>query len=363
MAEALVSLLIEHFGSMALEPIEEEVRLVKGVDEDVANLKTNLEDIQAVLEDAEQKQLNDASLKRWLDKLKNATHDMDDVLDEWNTAILEFKIKKEEEAENNASSSNKKVCFPMPSSCFCFTRVKRLTLRRDIALKIKELNQDLDRIAKDKEKYNLNIKRVVERPERRQTTFLIDETKVQGRDKDKSLLICKLLRESSDDGSRLDITPIVGMGGLGKTTLAQLAYNDETIKTHFDKRIWVCVSDPFEEVKIAKAIIEGLGNSAPSSVELNALVHCIHESVAGKRFLLILDDLWLEDYSRWETFYVALKNGAIGSKILVTTRKQEVSIMMGAATHQISLERLSEEHCWLIFSQLAFMEGTTEKRA
>ncbi|EXB87362.1 Putative disease resistance protein RGA4 [Morus notabilis] len=183
MAEALVSLLIEHFGSMALERIEEEVRLVKGVDEDVANLKTNLEDIQAVLEDAE---------------------------------------------------------------------VKRLTLRRDIALKIKELNQDLDRIAKDKDKYNLNIKRIVERPEHRQTTFLIDETKVQGRDEDKSLLISKLLSESSDDERRLDIIPIVGMGGLGKTTLAQLAYNDETIKTHFDKRIWVCVSDPFEEVKIAE---------------------------------------------------------------------------------------------------------------
>ncbi|EXB55143.1 Putative disease resistance protein RGA4 [Morus notabilis] len=277
MAEALVSLLIEHFGSMALERIEGEVRLVKGVDEDVANLKTNLEDIQAVLEGAEQKQLNDASLKRWLDKLNNAAHNMDDVLDEWNTAILEFKIKKEEEAENNASSSNKK------------------------------------------------------------TTFLIDETKVQGRDEDKSLLISKLLSESSDDGRRIDIIPIVGMGGLGKTTLAQLAYNDETIKTHFDKRIWVCVSDPFEEVKIAKAIIEGLGSSGPSSVELNALVRCIHESVEGKKFLLVLDDVLLEDYSRWETVHVALQNGAIGSTILVTTRKQEVSIMMGAATHQISL--------------------------
>ena len=109
MAEALVSLLIKHLGSLALERIGEEVRLVKGVKEDAANLKTNLEDIQALLEDAEKKQLEDVSVRRWLDKLKNASHDMDDVLDEWNTAIIEHQIKKEEKD----GDEQKKVCLNM----------------------------------------------------------------------------------------------------------------------------------------------------------------------------------------------------------------------------------------------------------
>ena len=194
MAEGLVLTLIQTLGPLALERLGEEVSLVKDVEKEVANLMTNLEDIQVLLKDAEEKQLIDPSVRRWLDKLKNASHDMDDVLDEWSTAILEHKVNKEEEEDDdeNAFFSIKKVCFPMLSSCFCFTAVDRLILRRDIALKIKELNEDLDRIAKEKDRYNLIIKTVVAQPERPKTICLIDETKTFGRDKDKSVLVSKL---------------------------------------------------------------------------------------------------------------------------------------------------------------------------
>ncbi|KAL5555612.1 hypothetical protein UlMin_037848 [Ulmus minor] len=227
-AEALVSLLVENLGSLALQWIGEEVKLVKGVKGEVSNLKTNLEDIQAVLEDAEKKKLKKdcAAVKRWVEKLEGVSYDMDNVLDEWNTAILDYKIRKEE--GEDLLAPKKEVCFPMPS-CFCSPKVNRLGSRRKIARKVKDLNERLDRIAKDQVRFSLNTTTVEPPPYvPPKTTALIDEAETFGREKDKLNLVSKLL---SHPEQGLQVISIVGMGGLGKTTLARLAFNNEKVKS------------------------------------------------------------------------------------------------------------------------------------
>ncbi|PRQ24675.1 putative P-loop containing nucleoside triphosphate hydrolase, leucine-rich repeat domain, L [Rosa chinensis] len=164
-----------------------------------------------------------------------------------------------------------------------------------------------------------------------------------------------LLSESNLEGQNLTVIPIVGMGGIGKTTLSQLAYNDEKVKANFTKRIWVCVSDPFDELNIAKAIIGALdGNVNSISNDLEAFFQCVHKSIEGKKFLLVLDDVWNQDYRKWENLKLPLHNGAVGSKIIVTTRKEEVARMMGAPDNTINLKVLSEENCWSLFTRIAF---------
>ena len=93
----------------------------------------------------------------------------------------------------------------------------------------------------------------------------------------------KLLSETAEQPNAIQVISLVGMGGIGKTTLAQLAYNDADVINNFNIRIWVCVSDPFDEFRIAKAIIEDLDGSTPNLGELNSLCLPINDSIVGKK--------------------------------------------------------------------------------
>lgn len=139
MAEALISVALDQLVLIA----KREVRLVKNVKEDVSKLKSNLEAIKVVLEDAEKKRIGvDGAVMRWLDQLKDVSYDIDNVLDEWNTEILSSKIQKDD-------SHKKKVCIPLPT-CFSLTKLKLVGVRHEIAVEIKELSERLDKIEKER---------------------------------------------------------------------------------------------------------------------------------------------------------------------------------------------------------------------
>ncbi|BBN70384.1 NB-ARC domain-containing disease resistance protein [Prunus dulcis] len=179
--------------------------------------------------------------------------------------------------------------------------------------------------------------------------------KTFGRVDEKDKVVEKLLSGSGQGGATCLVIPITRTGGIGKTTLAKLAYNDEKVQAHFHTRIWVCVSDPFDEIKIAKAIIVGLTKETPHLNELQILKSIIHESVKGKKFLLVLDDVWRQDYGKWEQLKLLLQNGAVGSRILVTTQEEKVVSMVGAQ-HMVNLEVLREENCWALFYHIALAD-------
>ncbi|XP_004308875.1 PREDICTED: putative disease resistance protein RGA3-like [Fragaria vesca subsp. vesca] len=361
MAGVLVDVLLERLATLALDKIEQEMKLVVGVKKEIKNLTKKLEAIQAVLEDAEQRQVTEASVRRWLSELTEVSFDMDDVLDEWITKVLRHQLEKQEKQSSKALVTNKKkVYFPFPSSCLRFGKVDyQLFLRHEIAAKIKELNESLALIAQNKQdfKFQTTTRAVPELPQRSKTTSL-PHIRTFGRENEKNHIISKLLGGSSEENEVPLIIPIVGMGGMGKTTLAQLVYNDEDVKSYFDSRIWVCVSDPFEEIKIAKAIIEGLDRNSTSN-ELQTLTQCIYKLLEGKRFLLVLDDVWNPTRSQWEELIKPLQKGAMGSRVLVTTRNENVATLMKAKTQMILLKELSEVFCLSLFYNSADMDESS----
>nr|XP_011469806.1 PREDICTED: putative disease resistance protein RGA3 isoform X1 [Fragaria vesca subsp. vesca]XP_011469808.1 PREDICTED: putative disease resistance protein RGA3 isoform X1 [Fragaria vesca subsp. vesca] len=112
MAGVLVDVLLERFATLALDKIEQEMKLVVGVKQEIKNLTKKLEAIQAVLEDAEQRQVTEASVRCWLSELTEVSFDMDDVLDEWITKVLRRQLEKQEKQSSKALVSNKKKVLP-----------------------------------------------------------------------------------------------------------------------------------------------------------------------------------------------------------------------------------------------------------
>ncbi|KAL2243249.1 putative disease resistance protein RGA3 [Sesamum indicum] len=353
MAEAMVSIVLDRLADVIQRQIQEEVNLVRGVRKEVDYLSSKLNTIRNVLEDAERRRYKDKTIQSWLNKLEDVSYDIDDVLDEWNYAILKHQIER--------TSSKHEVCPFTPSSCFCFSSV---ATRRDIAKKIKGLKERLDGIVNEKDVFNFIVNQPIDAQEstRVRSTSLVDVSDIHGRENDRDVLVSKLMLEAVGQQPQVgpQVISIVGVGGIGKTTLAQLLYNDDRLVNFFELKIWVCVSDVFDEVRIAKAILEIVAGKSSDLNELESLLNCLKDSISGKRFILVLDDVWTEDYTKWEPLKNALYCSDPGSKILVTTRSQRVARLMHTTeTHHLG--QLSDDDCWMLMKRAAFYGRSEEE--
>ncbi|XP_043694293.1 putative disease resistance protein RGA3 [Telopea speciosissima] len=181
---------------------------------------------------------------------------------------------------------------------------------------------------------------------------LLDESLTLGRKEDVEAIKNKLLSSNPNENQKqVSVIAIVGLGGLGKTTLAQLVYNDPDVKKHFESRAWVCVSTDFNAVRLTSAILESLSKKNNNLSDLEPLQHKLRDELRGKRFLIILDDVWTEKNKDWEPLRVAfMEAGEEGSRMIVTTRSRRVSsIMHPMYTHDLQI--LSDEECWSIMER------------
>ncbi|RDY11162.1 putative disease resistance RPP13-like protein 1, partial [Mucuna pruriens] len=195
------------------------------------------------------------------------------------------------------------------------------------------------------------------------STSLVVENVIYGRDYDKEIIF-NWLTSDADNCNQLSILSVVGMGGMGKTTLAQHVYNDRRIEQEakFDIKAWVYVSDDFDVVRVTREILQAFTKSKNKDGNLEMVHQELKEKLTGKRFLLVLDDVWNEKREKWEAVQTPLNYGAQGSRILVTTRSGKVaSTMRSKKVHH--LEQLQEDHCWQVFRKHAFQDDNPELNA
>ncbi|KRG95185.1 hypothetical protein GLYMA_19G135500v4 [Glycine max] len=203
----------------------------------------------------------------------------------------------------------------------------------------------------------------------RMTHSRVSDSDVIGREHDKEKIIELLMPQNpNDDDKSLSVNPIVGIGGLGKTTLAKFVFNDKRIDKCFTLKMWVCVSDDFDINQLIIKIINSANVAdAPlpqqnlNMVDLELLQNQLRNILAGQKFLLVLDDVWNDDRVKWVELRNLIKvGGAAGSKILVTTRIDSIASMMGTVT-SYKLRSLSPENSLSLFVKWAFKEGKEEK--
>ncbi|XP_059643732.1 putative disease resistance RPP13-like protein 1 [Cornus florida] len=226
--------------------------------------------------------------------------------------------------------------------------------------KVEQLTHRLEGIETRKRRLDLirNVGTVLDRnmmsntlPKRPETFSSVDKSHVYGRENDKEAILELLLRDE-DGVNKVSVIPIVGMGGIGKTTLAKLVYNDESLEGHFHLKAWVCVSDDYDVVRVTKAILEAVTSETPKLETLNMLQQKLMEKLSNKRYLLVLDDVWNENYEDWNVLRAPFMAGAPGSKIIVTTRLGTVVSTMSLSP-SYSLKLLSKDECLSLFTHHA----------
>ncbi|PKU83540.1 Putative disease resistance protein RGA1 [Dendrobium catenatum] len=334
-ATSLLRFISEKLASKAIAEFAMQI----GIDKELRKLERTLSTIQDVLEDAEARQVKEKALRSWLSQLKELAYDADDVLDEFSFKAAKLKKANMKEKVRNL------LCLP-----------KNIAFQRKIALRVKEINERLDEIAEVRSKFHLKegvfrsfkLERSITSEE---TGSFIKESEVYGREVDKEKIVEFLMNTSVGDD--IGVIGIVGLGGLGKTTLAGLVYNDERVCGHFQKRMWVCVSEEFELKRLVRLIIESATGSEFSPMNMDAMQRSLINQLQEKRFLLVLDDVWSESHEKWDSLRALLTVGAKGSKVIVTTRNEHVASIMGTIS-PYRLSNLSFDDCWLLFERRAF---------
>ncbi|TYI38187.1 hypothetical protein ES332_A02G008200v1 [Gossypium tomentosum] len=347
MAEALISAVVGEVASKAASVAVEMISLGWGFKDEMQRLGNSLEMIGAFLQDAEGNKKQTNSVKLWLKRLRDVAYEADEVLDEIAYEFLRRKVEIGDQMWRKVRDT--------PST---------VTFQHNMANKVKDiLNSldDLNKIAKDYGLQQLAIDQRIFIPSNVETVSFLDDSNIVGRKNDVSKVVDMLL--SPQDDRTVSVVPIVGMAGIGKTTLARLVYHDVDVERRFDVRFWVCVSDDFNVKRILREMLEHDMNYQQTSIpqNLNALTAKlkgkIEQAKRGNeqiKYLLVLDDVW--NVEQWDELMWCLEgvNKNRGNKVIVTTRIEDVAIKVETLPNQRHQPgKLKDEECWSIIKEKA----------
>ncbi|EOY20010.1 TIR-NBS-LRR type disease resistance-like protein [Theobroma cacao] len=305
-------------------------------------LKSSLASISDVIHDVVGPRRNSHGMYDWLHQLLYAVFNAEDFVDDILFEVARLKV--EAKARNLESLKLRDVR----------ASIKNLVLSQDRRPRwnIRNLVETTDAIAKAMNEYGIRKREAhdeLQLSDSLPAISLLDEAAIYGREEDRINILRFLLQGDEN----LDGIALVDEGGLGKTTLAQLVYNDEKVSAHFELKAWVAVPMAFDLYKITRTILEATTLCSIEDLMSLELLDKLSASLDGKRFLLVLDDVQYLNNNVWYALRTSLNSGARGSKIIVTTPKEEVAFVMGCST-LYHLNPLTEDFCWSLLAKSAY---------
>ncbi|GMN59915.1 hypothetical protein TIFTF001_029008 [Ficus carica] len=357
MAETAVGSVIDKL----IPLLTEEANLLRSVHKEVAKFKRELQSILAFLKDADRRAEDEEDninygVKVWVEELREVAFQIENVIDEYTHHVAQKRQQHEQR-------SHRRKLIGLLQKIACF--IIRLKPRHDTASTIQDLKQAVREINERSQRYGFNSTQQgstttaqdnVWYDPRNNARFLQD-TEVVGIESARDELMNVLERESP---SRIVIL-VVGMGGLGKTTLAHQAY--VRAKGRFDYHAWIEVSKLYNKVELLRSLMkkfcQARKESAPEGIDAmneETVTTKLRDYLQGKRYFVVFDDIW--NISFWADVANALPgyNGSIG-RIIITTRDVNVAdfCRISSFVHLHELQPLPWEKAWELFCNKAFL--------
>nr|UBY07167.1 NBS-LRR disease resistance protein [Dasypyrum villosum] len=307
--------------NMLTEMVKEEVHMLLGVREKIDKMDVKLGDLKNFLADADRKNITDKRVQEWVSQLKRAMYEAADILD-----LCQLK------AMEHGPSTVDVGCFnPL---LFC---MRNPSHAHDIGTRIKALNKKLDTIKERSAAFSfINLESYEDRNSQvhisrsgntsRETSGEFDRSGLVGEkiEEDTRKLVEIMLAEK-EGNTNIMVVSIVGVGGIGKTTLAQKVFNDEALNAEFEKMIWLSINKDLDKVELLRTIITQAGGVHGGEKALAVLHPILAATLKGKKLFLVLDDVW--NHGAWDDVLKTPLSNVVVEMVSSETDGREIDML------------------------------------
>ncbi|CAL5347918.1 unnamed protein product [Camellia sinensis] len=300
MAERAVISVIQYLGTL----LAGEVELLRGVRKEMVSIKAELKRIHSFLKDAESRaKTGDEGAKIWVKQVRQVAYTR-------------------------------------------FTRtITKLKPQHEIASQIQDIKTTIREIKEGADRYGFHTS----------TSSEHSSTSTSSITKDNMWRDPRLASLFIGDDEVVAVISVVGMGGIGKTTLAKKIYESQEVVAHFNCKVWITVSQSYKPEELLKKMIKQLsGNNVLPDEGIESLIDKLRRYLSEKRYVIVFDDVWETDF--WGSIRRVLPKNSDGSRVIITTHSEQVATFCKETSmdHVHELEALSEEKAWEPFCKKAF---------